>query len=213
MAGVAILLLSGLDRHLPLPPIFFSSPVFCGEDRRNQRVSWCWLLQDCRLIGVTPKIVIRLEFCGEPEGGEHFAGLVGVDLAGEDTVEDHGERQLDGAGVAQRMKHVGAEARPRADGGGVGAAEFLVEVAEGTGGEGRRLAAAAVGFGMAAESVFGTDHEGPFCSEGGWRGIPQGLKPLTLLVEVAEAQGDPMLKHGATSLGYLEAEAMTIRWN
>jgi hypothetical protein len=54
---------------------------------------------------------------------------------------------------------------------------------------------------MAAESVFGTDHEGPFCSEGGWRGIPQGLKPLTLLVEVAEAQGDPMLKHGATSLG------------
>jgi hypothetical protein len=82
------------------------------------------LLQKRLLIGVAPKFVIRLEFCGEPEGGEHFAALPGVDLAGKDAVEDHGESLLDGAGVAQRVKHVGAEARPRADGGGAGAAEL-----------------------------------------------------------------------------------------
>ena len=156
-----MLLLSELDRHFPLPPVFFSSLVFCGENSRNQRVSWCWLLQKRLLIGVTAKLVIRLEFCGEPEGGEHFAGLVRVDLAGPGSAEDHGESLLDGAGVAQRVKHVGAEARPRADGGGAGAVELLVEVAEGAGDEGRRLATAAVGFGVAAESVFGTDHEGP----------------------------------------------------
>ena len=58
------------------------------------------------------------------EGAEHFAGLVGVDLAGRGSVQGHGESLLDGVGVAQRVKHVGAEARPRADGGGSGAAEL-----------------------------------------------------------------------------------------
>ena len=58
------------------------------------------------------------------EGVEHFAGLVRVDLAGPGSAEDHGESLLDGAGVAQRVKHVGAEARPRADGGGAGGAEL-----------------------------------------------------------------------------------------
>ena len=101
---------------------------------------------------------------GELEGEEHFAGLFGVDLAGGETGNDHGKGVLDGARAAQRVKDVGAEARSRADGGAAGAAELVVEVAEGAGGESGRLAATAVGFDVATERVYGVGgvHGGPF---------------------------------------------------
>ena len=62
------------------------------------------------------------------------------------------------------MKDVGAEAGAGRDGGASPATGPLVVEAEGAGGEGGRLAAAAVGFGVAAEGIFaaGEAHGGPF---------------------------------------------------
>ena len=103
---------------------------------------------------------------GGLEGVEHLATLFGVDLAGGESGDDHGDGLLDGVGVAQGMEDVGAEAGADAYRGHPGATDLLVVVAEGAGGEGGRLAAAAVGFGVAAERVVG-----------GWgsHGVPFGL--------------------------------------
>jgi len=54
------------------------------------------------------------------------------------------------------MEDMRAEGRPRVDGGPAGAVQLLVEVAEGAGATGGRLAEAAVGLGVAAERVLGS---------------------------------------------------------
>ena len=101
---------------------------------------------------------------GKFEGEEHFSGLFGVELAGGKTGNDHGEGVPDRLCAAQRVKDMAAEAGAGADGGAAGAAELVVGVAEGAGGESGRLAAAAVGFDVAAEGVYGVGgvHGGPF---------------------------------------------------
>lgn len=77
--------------------------------------------------------------------------MFGVELAGGESGDDHGDGVLDGIGIVQGVEDVGAEAGADSEDGAARAAGFLVVVAEGAGGERGRLAAAAVGFGVAAE--------------------------------------------------------------
>jgi hypothetical protein len=118
-----------------------------------------------------------------------------VDLPGGDGLEEHGGGELDGfgvfegrevdfvllwvgagdgerilAGAAKGLECLlfpGGEEGLGAGRGAVGAVEVAVEVAECSAGEGGRLAAAAVGFDMAADGVF--------CIFG-VHGFPFGLK-------------------------------------
>jgi hypothetical protein len=116
-----------------------------------------WVGYAGRSKGVTAKIVISLAVVevgdGGLEGVEHAATLFRVNLAGGEAVDDHGQRLLDGLGVVQGMHDLGAEAGAGADGRQAGSAEPLVVVAEGAGAKGGRLAAASVGFGVAADGV------------------------------------------------------------
>ena len=88
---------------------------------------------------------------------DHFAGLPGMEPAGGKAVDDEREAVEDGVPVLHGVKAALAEGRD-CDGGRASAALPLVVVAEGAGAEGGRLAAEAVGSGVAAEredGVFG----------------------------------------------------------
>ena len=150
----------------PLPP---------GGDLAGNLFGWFGLRRDGMAKIFYPlELLLRSSFfrglaeegAGGLESVEHFAGLFGVNAIGGEAGDDHGEGLLDGVGVAQGVEDVGAEAGAGVERGSAGAAELLVIVAEGAGGEGGRLAAAAVGLGVAAERVVG-----------GWgsHGVPFGL--------------------------------------
>lgn len=81
---------------------------------------------------------------GDPEGVKHGVGLPGVELAGGESMYDHGDSLLDGTGVMQGMEHIGAMAGAGAGNGAAGAAKLLVEVAERAGSESGRVAASAI---------------------------------------------------------------------
>ncbi len=101
-------------------------------------------------------IMCLAEACGRHlQRVEHFAGGLGMDAVGGDAGDDHGDGLLDALRVVQGVQDVGAEAGAGAEGGPAGAAELLVEVAEGAAGERGRVAEAAVGLGVAAERVGG----------------------------------------------------------
>ena len=59
-----------------------------------------------------------------------FPGAGGGDPVGSERGHDHGESVLDGSGVAQGMKDLGAETRIRVYDGWTGAVQLLVVVAE-----------------------------------------------------------------------------------
>lgn len=63
-------------------------------------VSCCnWLER----LGLVLKASFGWVSAGELEGEEHFAGLFGVDLAGGEAGNHHGEGVLDRLGAAQRV--------------------------------------------------------------------------------------------------------------
>jgi hypothetical protein len=131
---------------------------------------------------------------GDFEGVEEQAGALEVDLSGGDGLEEHGGDELDRLGVFQRreldlvLMRVGAGddelvvvaaglgpdagflpgGVERLDplGAAVGEMELVVEEAEGASAQGGRLAAAAIGFDVAAEDEIGVGgvHSGAFRS-------------------------------------------------